>query len=47
MISKEYREMAGDYIEWKKLYPKGLKARWDYFVKEWQKGWRPERRKKR
>jgi hypothetical protein len=42
MIGKEYRQMTKDYIAWKKLHPKGLQSHWDYFVKQWQKGWRPK-----
>jgi len=37
MDKKEYREMARDFIGWKKLHPKGFMSRWDYFVKQWLK----------
>ena len=35
-ITDEYRQMAKDFIEWKKLHPKGFMAKWDYFVKHWR-----------
>lgn len=43
VISEEYCQMATGYIQWKKFHHKGLKAQWNYFVKQWQQGWRPKK----